>query len=67
MLLDRIVHPGSPSDLSRLPGIDLIRSTSKHAWTLQNPAGEVIDIGFDPCFAADDMFALWQAAVRRKN
>jgi DNA-binding transcriptional LysR family regulator len=63
MLLDRIQHPRSPSDLTRLPGIDLIRSTSKHSWTLQNAAGDVVDIGFEPRYAADDMFALRQAAL----
>ena len=62
-LLDRILHPRSPSDLTRLPGIDLIRSTTKHAWTLQNAAGDVVDIGFEPRYAADDMFALRQAAL----
>ena len=63
MLLDRIVHPQSPSDLTRLPGIDLIRSTTKHTWTLQDAAGDVVDIGFEPRYAADDMFALRQAAL----
>ena len=63
MLLDRILRPQLPSDLIRLPGIDLIRSTPKHTWTLQDAAGDVVDIGFDPRYAADDMFALRQAAL----
>jgi DNA-binding transcriptional LysR family regulator len=63
MLLDRFRHPGSPSDLTRLPGIDLIRSTSKHAWTLQDADGDVVNIEFEPRYAADDMFALRQAAL----
>jgi len=62
-LLDQILHPQSPSDLTRLPGIDLIRSTTKHTWTLKDAAGDVVDIGFEPRYAADDMFALRQAAV----
>jgi DNA-binding transcriptional LysR family regulator len=63
MLLDRILRPQSPSDLARLPGIDLIRTTTKHAWTLQDADGDVADIGFEPRYAADDMFALRQAAL----
>jgi DNA-binding transcriptional LysR family regulator len=63
LLLDRTVHPRSPSDLTRLPGIDMIRSTPKHTWTLQDAAGDVVDIGFEPRYAADDMFALRQAAL----
>ena len=63
MLLDRILRPRSPSELPRLPGIDLIRSTAKHAWTLQNAAGDVVDIEFEPRYASDDMFALRQAAL----
>jgi DNA-binding transcriptional LysR family regulator len=63
ILLDRILHPRSASELPRLPGIDLIRSTAKHAWTLQNAAGDAVDIEFEPRYAADDMFALRQAAL----
>ena len=63
VLLDRILRPRSPSDLAGLPGIDLVRSTTKHAWTLQNTAGDAVDIDFVPRYAADDMFALRQAAI----
>jgi len=63
VLLNRILHPQSPPDLSRLPGLDLTRSTPKHVWTLQNAGGDVVDIDFEPRYAADDMFALRQAAV----
>ncbi|HEV7717994.1 MAG TPA: LysR substrate-binding domain-containing protein [Arsenicitalea sp.] len=61
-LLDQLGRPGSPAELSRLPGLDLIRSSPRHAWELQDAAGQVVSIMFEPRYATDDMYALRQAA-----
>lgn len=61
-LLDRFGRPETPTQLSRLPGLDLIRSPPRHAWELRNAAGEPVSIAFEPRYATDDMDALRQAA-----
>jgi DNA-binding transcriptional LysR family regulator len=61
-LLDRLGRPGSPPELSRLPGLDLIRSSPRHAWDFQDAAGHLVSVAFEPRYATDDMYALRQAA-----
>jgi len=61
-MLDRLGRPRTPAELSRLPGLDLLRSPPKHAWEFRDPAGHPVNVGFEPRYAADDMYALRQAA-----
>ncbi len=61
-VLDRFGRPDTPAQLSRLPGLDLIRSIPKHAWELRSAAGEPVSIAFEPRYTTDDMDALRQAA-----
>jgi DNA-binding transcriptional LysR family regulator len=61
-LLDQIGRPGTPAELSRLPGLDLLRSPPKHAWEFRDAAGNLVSVAFEPRYAADDMYALRQAA-----
>lgn len=61
-LLDRLGRPDSPSELARLPGMDLVRSPPRHAWELVDGSGKPSLVSFDPRYVADDMYALRQAA-----
>ncbi|MDB5526650.1 MAG: LysR family transcriptional regulator [Rhizobium sp.] len=61
VLLDRLGHPKSPSELSRFPGLDLIRTTPKHSWEFRDANAALISVPFEPRFTADDMFVLRQA------
>jgi DNA-binding transcriptional LysR family regulator len=61
-LLDQFGRPGTPAELRRLPGLDLIRSPPKHAWALRDSAGRLASIVFEPRYVTDDMYALRQAA-----
>jgi DNA-binding transcriptional LysR family regulator len=61
-LLDQFGRPGTPAELSRLPGLDLLRSPPKHAWEFRDAAGHLVNVAFEPRYAADDMYALRQAA-----
>jgi DNA-binding transcriptional LysR family regulator len=61
-LLDQLGRPGTPAELSRLPGLDLLRSPPKHAWEFRDAAGHLVSVAFEPRYAADDMYALRQAA-----
>jgi DNA-binding transcriptional LysR family regulator len=61
-LLDQLGRPGTPAELSRLPGLDLLRAPPKHVWELRDAAGHLVSVAFEPRYAADDMYALRQAA-----
>jgi DNA-binding transcriptional LysR family regulator len=61
-LLDHLGRPASPPELSRLPGLDLMRSSPRHTWEFQNAAGHLVSVAFEPRYATDDMYALRQAA-----
>jgi DNA-binding transcriptional LysR family regulator len=61
-LLDQLGRPGTPAELSRLPGLDLLRSPPKHAWDFPHAAGHLVSVAFEPRYATDDMYALRQAA-----
>jgi DNA-binding transcriptional LysR family regulator len=61
-MLDQFGRPGTPAELSRLPGLDLLRSPPKHVWEFRNAAGHLVSAAFEPRYAADDMYALRQAA-----
>lgn len=61
-LLDQFGRPGTPAELSRLPGLDLLRSPPKNAWEFRDAAGHLVSVAFEPRYAADDMYALRQAA-----
>jgi DNA-binding transcriptional LysR family regulator len=60
--LDRLGRPGTPAELRRLPGLDLLRSPPKHAWEFPDAAGHLVSVAFEPRYATDDMYALRQAA-----
>ena len=47
----------------RLPGLDLVRSSSKHAWELLGSDDLQHNVSFDPRYVVDDMYALGRAAV----
>jgi DNA-binding transcriptional LysR family regulator len=61
-LLDHLGRPASPPELSRLPGLDLMRSSPRHTWEFQNATGHLVSVAFEPRYATDDMYALRQAA-----
>jgi DNA-binding transcriptional LysR family regulator len=61
VLLDQLGRPGTPAELSRLPGLDLLRSPPKHAWEFRDAASHLVSVAFEPRYAADDMYALRQA------
>lgn len=48
--------------MSRLPGLDLLRAPPNHAWEFRDAAGHLVSVAFEPRYAADDMYALRQAA-----
>lgn len=62
-LLSRFGSPSAPDQLSGLPGMDLVRSASRHAWELQDQGGSQTSVSFEPRYVADDMYALRQAAI----
>lgn len=62
-LLSRFGRPSTPDELSPLPGMDLVRSSSKHVWELQDSTEAQQSILFEPRYVADDMYALRQAAI----
>lgn len=62
-LLSRFGRPSTPDELSPLPGMDLVRSSSKHVWELQDSTKAQQSILFEPRYVADDMYALRQAAI----
>jgi len=61
-LLDQLGRPGSPPELSQLPGLDLISSSPRHTWEFRDAAGQHVSVAFEPRYATDDMYALRQAA-----
>jgi DNA-binding transcriptional LysR family regulator len=62
-LLDHHGRPADPAALSRLPGMDLIRSRPTHVWELIGPDGSTLSTPFDPRYFTDDFAALRQAAL----
>jgi DNA-binding transcriptional LysR family regulator len=61
-LLDHLGRPATPAELSRLPGLDLMRSSPRHTWEFRDAAGHLVSVAFEPRYATDDMYALRQAA-----
>ena len=39
-----------------------MRSSPRHAWEFRDAAGHLVSVAFEPRYAADDMYALRQAA-----
>jgi DNA-binding transcriptional LysR family regulator len=61
-LLEQLGRPATPAELSRLPGLDLMRTSPRHTWEFRNAAGHLASVAFEPRYAADDMYALRRAA-----
>jgi DNA-binding transcriptional LysR family regulator len=61
-LLDQLGRPGTPAELSQLPGLDLLRSPPKPAWEFRDAADNLVSVAFEPRYATDDMYAMRQAA-----
>jgi DNA-binding transcriptional LysR family regulator len=62
-LLNHHGRPADPSGLSRLPGMDLIRSAPTHVWELIGLDGSTLSTPFEPRYFTDDFAALRQAAL----
>jgi DNA-binding transcriptional LysR family regulator len=62
VLLDRLGRPQTPQELSRLPGLDLIRTPPRHAWVFRDAEDQPTTVPFEPRYSTDDMYALRQAA-----
>lgn len=62
-LLKQLGTPREPSDLARLPSLDLSATTHDPSWQLVGPEGVEVLIRHQPRLITDDMIALRTAAV----
>ncbi|MFY0479917.1 LysR family transcriptional regulator [Achromobacter marplatensis] len=62
-LLARLGSPQTPSDLPRLPTMELGRPQSQHVWNLHGPAGEVAQVRHEPRLVTRGMLTLRCAAL----
>lgn len=54
---------GSPTDLSRLPGVDLDRPGRIHIWKFHNAEGRSVTVPLSPRLVTDDLSVLHNAAL----
>lgn len=63
MLLERWGTPSVPTDLARIPSLDLGPAAQEHVWRLEGPDGTQASIRHEPRLITDDMNTLRTAAV----
>jgi DNA-binding transcriptional LysR family regulator len=62
-LCERYERPTNPSELGRLPSLDLGPPRPEYLWELEGPQGAVAQIPHSPRLVADDMVAIRTAAL----